>query len=431
MRIPHYSQYFGVWAIRPNVLIAAVDQVRAMDLETHAARYAPEKSVGDTTYSVDVNGVATVDVRGELTKYGSSLSDAPAMSAIRKMMRAMRKDDEVKGAMFMVDSPGGTVYGLDDLATELESLSKVKPTLAFIQDVGASAAYYFAAQANSVWANNAAVVGSIGTYAVVYDTSAAAAMEGVKVHVLSTAPLKGAGVDGAPVTPVQLAEWQKEVDAFGNMFVNAVASGRRMTVDKARELATGEVWMAAKARDLGLVDKVGDEEDAYAALLAAMGKAGQKARATVQRGSRMNETIVAAEVEQPKAATLAELKATLDGASADFLLACLDRNLTATEALREYNRKLIADRAAADAAHKTELDKARADKPAGGPGVTEAVREAAADELELRLTADFVGVCREIATEKKLGIATVISQMAREYPDAHRTWLDNQPRRKW
>jgi len=77
------------------------------------------------------------------------------------------------------------------------------------------------------------------------------------VHVISSAPpLKGAGVDGAPVSEPQVAEWRRQVESAAAWFVAEVARGRRMSAERVEKLATGQVWIAGDAQALGLVDAV-------------------------------------------------------------------------------------------------------------------------------------------------------------------------------
>ena len=95
--------------------------------------------------------------------------------------------------MLHVDSPGGHVAGVQALADTIFQARKLKPLHAHIEDLGASAAYWLASQANTVTANSTAEVGSIGTMAVVHDSSGAAAKAGIKVYVVSSAPAAGIG----------------------------------------------------------------------------------------------------------------------------------------------------------------------------------------------------------------------------------------------
>src|SRR5690606_11729959 len=117
-----------------------------------------------------------------------------------------------------------------------------------------------------------AQVGSIGTYLVVQDWSALFERAGVKTHVVRAGAFKGAGAFGAEVTEEQLQEFQRVVNSINEGFVASVGRGRRLGIERARELADGRLWSARKARELGLVDRVASFDRAFSD--ARLGKVG-------------------------------------------------------------------------------------------------------------------------------------------------------------
>ncbi len=110
------------------------------------------------------------------------------------------------------------------------------------------------------------IVGSLGTYMVVEDSSGQAKADGVVVHVITTGPQKGAFVDGAPVTEAQLAEAQTMVNDLNALFMQGVAGGRRKTMEETAKLFDGRVHVAEKAKALGLIDAVQSFDAAMAEL---------------------------------------------------------------------------------------------------------------------------------------------------------------------
>lgn len=363
--IPHLEQYAAPWALHEPRLRALLEHVRGLDLVRHAAEYqAARPTVGEAPaddYAVNADGVATVEMRGALTKYGSSLSGAKSMVRLRKAVRDAARDDAVRTITLVIDSPGGSVYGLDDLALEVADAARVKPVVAYIEDLAASAAYYVASQATRIVAGPAAVIGDIGTYLVVKDSSAAAAEAGFVVHVVRSAPLKGAGEPGTAITDGMLAAWQQEVDAYAARFQTMVAAGRKMSTERVAALATGAVWMAPEALALGLIDEIG----ALDAVLAAGASADPVRTGSAKKELRMDprdESTAAPAEQSASAATLPLLRAALPGAGAEFLLDCLDRNLTVAAAQTAWTNKLAADNAALAeqvGALKTDLEKAQ------------------------------------------------------------------------
>ena len=113
-----------------------------------------------------------------------------------------------------------------------------------------------ASQARFISAGETAEVGSIGTVAVVEDTSEQFAAEGIVVHVISTGEFKGAFVDGVEVTPEHLAYLQERVDEINQHFLKGVSKGRKMSMAQVGKVADGRVFGAAKSQELGLIDKV-------------------------------------------------------------------------------------------------------------------------------------------------------------------------------
>lgn len=252
-----WAAHMGLLACEPRFARAAVAAVksglqlprRAMsdDGGSQAARREAYLMVGE--------GVAQIRIDGPMAKGWGKFGEMSSVF-VRKAIRQAAADPAVGSILLVIDSPGGYVAGTDDLARDVAAANEVKPVVAFIEDLGASAAYWVASQASKVYANSTAQVGSIGVFAVIEDTSKAAEVAGVTVHVLSTGPLKGAGVDGAPVTPEHLAAWQTEIDDTMAHFAAAVRKGRNMPAKAFAEVATGGTWIAAKAKDLGLIDGV-------------------------------------------------------------------------------------------------------------------------------------------------------------------------------
>lgn len=249
------ASHMGLYACEPKWLRRQVAEFKARRLPMLAAEdVADAESYDGPGYRVE-SGVAVIRIEGGITKGFSKFGGASAVFT-RRSIRAAVADPKVSSILLKVYSPGGNVDGVPDLASDVEAANEQKPVVAFIEDMGASAAYWIASQAGKVYANPTAFIGSIGVLAVVYDTSKAAEAAGVDVHVLSTGPLKGAGVDGAPITDEMLTAWQGEVDAIMGFFEKAVRRGRGMTQAQFGKVSTGGVWIAAEAQALGLIDGV-------------------------------------------------------------------------------------------------------------------------------------------------------------------------------
>lgn len=371
--MPFLADYLGPWMIEDTRGSSILAGINRMDLAAHvSARQAAAPITADTyapKLAMDGN-IAIMEVRGTMTKYGSSLSSAPSSLLMQRAFRRLEQDDSVAGLMIVGDSPGGQAAGTGDAADALARLAAVKPVVAYIEDIGASAMYYLASQATRVSASPNAVVGSIGTYMVLYDTSAAAARDGYKAIVIKAGEFKGMGVDGAEVTDAQKAEFARCVNAANAQFVAAVQRGRRFTAEQATAIADGRLHIAADALSLNLIDAVETQEQAMQALKQLVGfkKPTPQSRPMSGSGAKPPTKEPSMSQEQPNdpappkatptppapvAATAAELKSALPGSTAEFREECQIKGMTLAQAkdahmanLAAQNQKLTADLAA-------------------------------------------------------------------------------------
>jgi signal peptide peptidase SppA len=250
------ENHMGLWAIEARWFMGAVAAVKA---DTFILP-APSASPPGRGY-VNAGGVAVLDIEGPLMKFDSKYGGTNTVR-VRQALRAAAADDAVGSIMVRIDSPGGHVAGTKELADDVKAVDAVKPVFAYAEDLMASAAYWIGSQARRVFANDTAMVGSIGVFSVVWDTSKAADMQGVKVHVISTGEHKGSFADGTPVTPEQLAEVQRLIDGTNDFFLAAIKEGREMTPGAVKAVADGRVWLAKEAKALGLIDGISSFEAA-------------------------------------------------------------------------------------------------------------------------------------------------------------------------
>ena len=220
-------------------------------------------------------GIARIDITDLIAKglwvefFGGTSSEFAAMQ-----VKQAAADPEVDGIFIRVDSPGGEVAGTEELANAVHAAAHVKPVHAHIEDLGASAALWVASQASVVTANESAFVGSVGIVAAAMDESEALEQAGLKIHVVSTGRLKGAGADGK-VTEAMLEDMQDRVDGLLGVFVGAVARGRgsRLSASNlAHAVSEGSVFNAPVAQSMGLIDSISGRDEAIAGLLDSTGE---------------------------------------------------------------------------------------------------------------------------------------------------------------
>ena len=433
------SDYFGVWSMYEPAFSGLFSLVTDMDLMDHVTRGIGATSIderkmralmgekqedikADAAYDVSPGGVAIVSLTGTLMKAESSFSSSTSTVKARQAIRAASRDPNVSAILMLIDSPGGTVAGTNDLAMEIAAAEKIKPTGAFCEDLCASAAYWCASQAGLIACNPTALVGSIGTYMAVRDSSAQADAMKVKVHVIKAGDFKGAGTPGTKITDEQIAAWQEMVNALNAQFVQGVATGRKMTAEKAQGLADGRVHVGHDAKSLGLVDAVQSLDDTVRQLQERAGKQGNVPKKGTKMTEQTTTTSTAAPLElRSTAATLGELKAALKGADADFLLKQLDGNVTLAQAqsnwIAEMNTRL-------EASQKETADaKAATGKHPGGKPLGAGTPPKASESETGSPIADFNELVAKIEREEKMTHQKAISAAARRNPDLHMNFL--------
>lgn len=254
-----FLNHLGCWAYEPLRLQQALWALQRGLWQPQAA--APLSRDEGALFSKTADGVAIVRIVGAITKGVGKLTGTSTILT-RRALRQATQDETVQSILLAIDSPGGQVSGVQDLADEVLRASQHKPVTAYIEDLGASAAYWIASQAQRITANRTAEIGSIGVIAVLEDLSGAAEREGVKVHVVTTSPMKAVGVPGTVVLPEHLAYVGAMVETIGGFFFEAVARGRKLSAARLAAVTDGRVWIAGQAQALGLIDGVESFEEA-------------------------------------------------------------------------------------------------------------------------------------------------------------------------
>ena len=234
------ENFLNLWAIEPQLA-----NQKPID-----ARRAAMKATADG----QPKALAVIEILGEMSKEGSDWGTSTM--GVRAALREAAANPDIGSILLRIDSPGGTVAGTYELAADVAAVNQLKPVVAYIEDTGASAAYWVASAARKVYANELALVGSIGVVATVADTSKLAENAGVKFHTVSTGKFKGAFGPGQEVTEEQIAYLQGIIDQTGEFFKKAVQTGRGMTAKEVEAVADGRVMHAKEAKAAGLIDGI-------------------------------------------------------------------------------------------------------------------------------------------------------------------------------
>jgi signal peptide peptidase SppA len=215
-------------------------------------------------------GIAVLPLYGVVTQRGNMVDDisGPGSTSTQKFTSALRQvlaDDTVGQILIDIDSPGGSVYGVAELATEIVKARAQKPVVAVANSLAASAAYWIGCSASEFYVTPGGEVGSIGVWQAHFDYSKALEEEGVKPTLISAGKFK---VEGNPYVPLDLeakAFMQSRVDDYYNAFIKAVAKGRGVTVaDVQGGMGEGRVLGADAALAAKMVDGIATFDDVLA-----------------------------------------------------------------------------------------------------------------------------------------------------------------------
>lgn len=342
----HLDQYLGLWAMDETRATQLYQHVSRLDVSTHIEENQGRNiaaAKGENRGQIEI-----IEINGTITKRGSSLSRAGSTIQLRKAIRQASNDPEISAIVLRVDSPGGTVAGVADLAAEINAANRQKPVIGFVEDFCASAGYWLISQCREVYANNrTAEIGSIGVYMGLYDVSRMAENDGIKAVVIRTSSLKGAGFPGEQITEEQQAVWQESVDSVQAEFTSAVQSGRNMTAEEVATVATGRVFAASQAVDLKLIDgiKTFEETLAYVQSITT-----SKPKGKTMASATYLEILEACDGIDPKQAE-----------DAVFLAQLMDQESTAEQAAKAWMGELKQRAATA----REDAEKAAKAKPAG------------------------------------------------------------------
>lgn len=254
----------SVWAIhRPKLdailefldLKAAGGSVDATMVERMAA---DNRSRGK---AVVTRSVAVLPLLGTITQRADLLTEFSGGTSTDRWGRefdALVNDPEVGSIVLDVDSPGGTVSGVPELADKVFAARGVKPIVAVANSFAASAAYWIASAADELVVTPSGDVGSVGVLAVHADRSGQYAEEGVNYSIVTYGKYKAEFADVGPLADESRAELQRRVDEDGEAFVSALARNRGVGRDVVkREFGQGRVYGAKEAVARGMADRIG------------------------------------------------------------------------------------------------------------------------------------------------------------------------------
>ncbi|HHI01416.1 MAG TPA: signal peptide peptidase SppA [Thermococcus litoralis] len=184
------------------------------------------------------------------------IDETTSLEVISKI-REIRKNENIKGVVLWIESPGGYVGPVITIYKELKKLSYEKPIVAYTGGMAASGGYFLACAADKIIADPLAQVGSIGVLYVHYDLEQNYAQNGIKVNVFKTGKYKDMGAEWRGLTDEERDMIKKTINTYFEYFLQVVSEGRKLDMNTTREYGDGRVWFASEVKGV-LVDDTGD-----------------------------------------------------------------------------------------------------------------------------------------------------------------------------
>jgi protease-4 len=232
-------------------------ELKSVTIEEYAP--APEENSSGSS-----DRIAIVYANGEIIS-GEGNDESIGSDRISRAIRKARLDTKVKAIVLRVNSPGGSALASDVIWREMVLAKKSKPVIVSMGDVAASGGYYIACAADSIFAQPNTITGSIGVFGIIpnmqkfFKNKLGITFDGVK-----TGKYADLGNVSRPLTDAEKMIFQQEVNKVYSTFTQKVADGRKKSKSYIDSIGQGRVWSGTEALQNGLVDKLGNINDAIA-----------------------------------------------------------------------------------------------------------------------------------------------------------------------
>lgn len=211
----------------------------------------PSGVSGDKIAVIPLTGVIT-GTSGPLT-YGGVIT----AELVREQLRRAEEDASVKAIILRIDSPGGEVAPCQEILEEIEQFKQSRPVVVSMGSMAASGGYYISCEADKIVALPGTLTGSIGVIAQIPNLKGLFDKLGIEMQTFTGGEHKDMYAGYRNLTPEEQEIMQNLVDGYYEQFIAVVAESRGMDKEEVRNLATGQLYTGAEAKELGLVDELG------------------------------------------------------------------------------------------------------------------------------------------------------------------------------
>jgi len=236
--------------------------VASVELRDYVKSDADKDDDSDDKASSSKNRIAIIYASGEITG-GDGDDNTIGSERISKAIRKARMDSKVKAIVLRVNSPGGSSLASDVIWREVMLTKQVKPIIVSMGDLAASGGYYISCAADSIIAEPNTITGSIGIFAILPNMQKLFNDKlGITFDGVTTGKYADLGDISRPLSPDERAILQNQINHGYDDFTKAVAAGRHKTQAYINSIGQGRVWTGEQAIKLGLVDRLGNINDA-------------------------------------------------------------------------------------------------------------------------------------------------------------------------
>jgi protease-4 len=208
--------------------------------------------------------VVVISLSGTITTGDSSLLSSSTITPglVRKYLARAESDNAVKAIVLRIESPGGEIEPCQEILLEIERVKETMPIVVSMGGTVASGGYYISTQANKIVALPTTQTGSIGVISQLVNVEGLLEKLGIQIETFKGGKYKDMYWGFRELTPEEEEIIQGMVDEYYEQFIDVVAEGRGLNEEEVRNLATGQLYSGTKAKELGLVDELGDLDTA-------------------------------------------------------------------------------------------------------------------------------------------------------------------------
>lgn len=245
--------------LRDAIGLSEKDKVKMVSIQSYYSNNLPKLNLSIK------DKVAVIYAEGTILD-GSGAPGNTGDTKYVKIIDKVRKDSKVKAVVLRVNSPGGSAMASENMWRSLSLLKEAgKPVVVSMGDYAASGGYYIACMADTILAQKNTITGSIGVFSIIPSTQELFNDKiGIHFDTVKTGQFSLGLNTVYDMSPAEKALFQKQTNRLYDIFIQRVSDGRDIPVATVREIAEGRVWTGTRALEIGLVDRIGDLEDAIA-----------------------------------------------------------------------------------------------------------------------------------------------------------------------